>query len=196
MKVKLTPCPACARHVKDIDRTCPFCGAECSLPVAAARIDRPRMSRAALFAVGAVGAALGSTECSSSTPPSGGSSDASASPDGVGGDGQTASSDAEDAPSAVALYGAFAPPSDAATGTDAALGPDAAAGSDAAGGDAGLASPGDANTLDAPSAVALYGAFAPPDASALPDAGHIAVPLYGAFMAPHDGGPEDGSTTG
>lgn len=52
MTAPLTPCPACARHVRE--QTCPFCGADVPPPAA-----RPRfvgtVTRAAIFSVAAAG---------------------------------------------------------------------------------------------------------------------------------------------
>lgn len=47
---RLHPCPACARHVRSNERTCPFCDA--TLPPAPALTGAPsgRLGRAALFA--------------------------------------------------------------------------------------------------------------------------------------------------
>ncbi len=66
--MKFIPCSACARHVRDGDRTCPFCGVEVS------RVDAPRartvaghLSRSALLAVSALGAAVAATDCSPSS---------------------------------------------------------------------------------------------------------------------------------
>ena len=50
----LTPCPACARHVRE--QTCPFCGADVPAPAARPRFVGP-VTRAAIFSV-ATGAAL------------------------------------------------------------------------------------------------------------------------------------------
>ncbi len=68
MSSRLTPCPACARHVKEGDRVCPFCGdAVPFVSLAPARTAAGHLSRAALFAVGAMGAAVAATDCSSSS---------------------------------------------------------------------------------------------------------------------------------
>ena len=67
----LAPCPACSRHIKTTERSCPFCKgaipesiAESALPGASSRL-----SRAAAFAFTAslavTGAAVATTGCSS-----------------------------------------------------------------------------------------------------------------------------------
>jgi hypothetical protein len=70
MSSRFVPCPACARHVKQGDSTCPFCGA--SAPVASPPLAAPtatgRLSRSALFAARAAGVALAAAGCSSSSP--------------------------------------------------------------------------------------------------------------------------------
>ena len=101
MSSRFAPCPACARHVKEGDSACPFCGAGVSFvsaPVAPTAAGR--LSRSALFSASAGRAALATTGCSSSSSQpayggvdaasassSGGSSDGSSTPpdDGAGG---------------------------------------------------------------------------------------------------------------
>ena len=65
---QLSPCPGCSRHVKVAERVCPFCARDLpAQPVAAVTPPgRPRMSRAAAFALGAT--MVGAAACSSSTP--------------------------------------------------------------------------------------------------------------------------------
>ena len=68
MSSRFTPCPACARHVKDGERACPFCGAE--EPCANApptRTAAGSLSRSALFALSAIGASVAGTDCSASS---------------------------------------------------------------------------------------------------------------------------------
>jgi hypothetical protein len=123
MSSRFAPCPACARHVKEGDSACPFCGAGVSFvsaPVAPTAAGR--LSRSALFAASAVSAALAATGCSSSSvspayggpgvpvdaasaSSSGGSSDGSSTPpdDGSGG------TPPNEAGSVQPLYGAVAP---------------------------------------------------------------------------------------
>jgi hypothetical protein len=63
-----TPCLACARHVKQGDETCPFCGEKVLRPrPPVVRATTQRRSRSALFALSAMGAAVATTECSSSS---------------------------------------------------------------------------------------------------------------------------------
>ena len=66
MSAQFWPCPGCSRHVKRGDTSCPFCGATASVDVGPTRVLAGRLSRAALFAAGAVGAAVATTDCSSS----------------------------------------------------------------------------------------------------------------------------------
>ncbi len=127
------PCPGCSRHVKRGDATCPFCGATAGAESSPARTLAGRLSRAALFAAGAMGTAVATTACSStslpqtmlqpmyggtSPPDSSSASDAPSTTDGPA-DAEDASTTSEptdsssasqDAPSAVALYGGIAPP--------------------------------------------------------------------------------------
>jgi len=65
MSVRFSLCPACARHVKQSDRMCPFCGNEVPPVNAPARVVVGRLSRSALFAAGAAGLALAATDCGS-----------------------------------------------------------------------------------------------------------------------------------
>lgn len=132
MSSRFTPCPACARHVKEGEGTCPFCGVNApavSRPSAtASRAAVGRLSRSALFAASAVGVALATTDCGSSSQPAYGGSvpvgdAASASSSGGSADGSsTTPGDAtgEAAPSeggsAQPLYGAVVPPVDAGSG--------------------------------------------------------------------------------
>lgn len=54
----LRPCPACARHARVSEEACPFCGEGFTESFRAALRPRPpggRLTRAALFAVGAGG---------------------------------------------------------------------------------------------------------------------------------------------
>jgi hypothetical protein len=73
MSARFTPCPSCARHVKQSDSRCPFCGNEVP-PVNApsARVAVGRLSRSALFAAGAAGLALATTDCGSMSSDYGG----------------------------------------------------------------------------------------------------------------------------
>jgi hypothetical protein len=61
----LEPCPSCARHVRAIDRVCPFCAA--SIDTAASRAaPSERLGRAALFVFGAA-MATNAAACSATT---------------------------------------------------------------------------------------------------------------------------------
>ena len=108
----LLPCPACRRHVRDSEPTCPFCAA--TLPcVAAVAGPRRRMSRAALFAAGATLA--GVTACSSSTPLVT-EKDAAVQDAATGGSGGQGGGDAaaggQGGRTVIAIYSAAFPPSD------------------------------------------------------------------------------------
>jgi hypothetical protein len=64
MTIAFVPCPACDRHVKVIEKTCPFCHTSIEV-AAAAPLPRTAMtSRAAILAAGA-SAILGVAGCSS-----------------------------------------------------------------------------------------------------------------------------------
>jgi len=63
--VTLTPCPACARHVRE--RVCPFCGADVPAP-AARPVLAGRITRAAVFSALA-GCWTGSVPAEQTTPP-------------------------------------------------------------------------------------------------------------------------------
>jgi|HubBroStandDraft_1064217.scaffolds.fasta_scaffold02303_5 hypothetical protein len=66
MSAQFWPCPGCSRHVKRGDALCPFCGATASVQNRPSRTIAGRLSRAALFAAGAVGTAVATTDCSTS----------------------------------------------------------------------------------------------------------------------------------
>jgi hypothetical protein len=68
MSVQFSPCPGCSRHVKRTDAACPFCGASASSDVGPTRTLAGRLSRAALFAAGAMGIAVTTVDCSSISP--------------------------------------------------------------------------------------------------------------------------------
>jgi hypothetical protein len=68
MAIRFTPCPACARHVREGDATCPFCGATSLAPAELPRALSSRLSRAAFLALGAAGA-IAATDCASSSAP-------------------------------------------------------------------------------------------------------------------------------
>ncbi len=111
MNDHLLPCPSCARHARAFEDACPFCAA--ALPVARAaapapRVPAARLSRAAMFALGATAAAVAACGGYSSTAIYG----------------APAVDAGEDAPLPTPLYGG--PPSDA--GHDAPILVDAAYG--------------------------------------------------------------------
>jgi hypothetical protein len=64
MTATLRACPACSRHVRVTEPACPFCGGELDAAFRSAASPRVpavgRLSRAALFALGAGGLAAGS----------------------------------------------------------------------------------------------------------------------------------------
>jgi hypothetical protein len=64
MSNRFIPCPSCARHVREGECVCPFCGAKapCAKPL---RPITERLARAAMHAAGAVGAAVALGDCSS-----------------------------------------------------------------------------------------------------------------------------------
>lgn len=126
MSFQFWPCPRCSRHVKRGDAICPFCSA--SVEMGPTRTIAGRLSRAALFAAGAMGAAVATTDCASSspvfTPPYGGfpapieDSSASNVPaeaapdagDASAATGPTDSSSALDVPMMAASYGSIFSP--------------------------------------------------------------------------------------
>jgi hypothetical protein len=68
MSAQFWPCPGCSRHVKKGDATCPFCGATASIEGGPKRVLAGRLSRAALFAAGTMGAAVATTDCTAAAP--------------------------------------------------------------------------------------------------------------------------------
>ncbi|MGD0528048.1 MAG: hypothetical protein ABSE49_23140 [Polyangiaceae bacterium] len=66
MRTRFIACEVCARHVRDGDAACPFCGA--AAPVAKPlRTVRQRLTRAALHAAGAAGAIAAFNDCGGSS---------------------------------------------------------------------------------------------------------------------------------
>ncbi len=93
----LVACPSCSRHLRVSEPLCPFCGRGVDADVRARPAPRPpamRLSRAALFALGAA-TGTASIGCSSSSTPA-----------GEADSGRTESS--SESVSATALYGATA----------------------------------------------------------------------------------------
>ena len=122
---RLIPCASCARHVRDTDAACPFCGAAAPVPAPLPTPPRGRMSRSALLAAGIAGS-LAATDCSTShsTPLYG-----AFAPPGYEGDdsfrdpaepqvGAPSGDAGDDAEQPMPLYGGFFRPDDA--GDDAA----------------------------------------------------------------------------
>jgi hypothetical protein len=68
MSAQFWPCPGCSRHVKRGDAVCPFCGATARVDGAPTRVLAGRLSRAALFAAGTMGAAVATTDCCAQPP--------------------------------------------------------------------------------------------------------------------------------
>lgn len=120
---RLLPCTSCARHVRASETSCPFCAASLVAQATAATSSPPgrRLSRAALFALGASAAAVaacsGSVTALYGAPPSDGgaldgSRDASGDDDGqaIPAYGIAPMDAGNDGPIPVPLYGA--PPDD------------------------------------------------------------------------------------
>jgi hypothetical protein len=63
MSARFVACEVCARHVREGDGACPFCGARAPV-VAPRRVIRGRLSRAAMHAAGAAGAVITLSDCS------------------------------------------------------------------------------------------------------------------------------------
>lgn len=63
MSTQFSPCHGCSRHIRRGDAACPFCGAIASVDIDSARVLAVRLSRAALFAAGAVGVTVAATDC-------------------------------------------------------------------------------------------------------------------------------------
>ena len=154
--MRLSPCSECSRHVKESDASCPFCGAMRTGggEPSPARRAAGRLSRAALFAAGAAGAAMATADCSSAQPAYGGATfipaevgDSSATPES-----STTTADASDA---------AATPEAGTSATDGAGAPDVPMAVAAYG--AAIFPDADTTNDDGPSVVALYGGFAPVD---------------------------------
>ena len=98
-QARLLPCPSCTRHVRASETACPFCAAALVARVTStpARSPNKRLSRAALFALGASAAAVAA--CSGSVTPG--------APAGDGGalDGSARDAVADDDVQAVPAYG-------------------------------------------------------------------------------------------
>jgi len=68
MGARFVACPACARHVREGECVCPFCGAKapCATPL---RRVAGGISRSAMQAAGAAGFVVGLGDCASSSTP-------------------------------------------------------------------------------------------------------------------------------
>jgi hypothetical protein len=176
----LAPCPSCSRHVRVVDRSCPFCDQPFDAPRTARVVDSSngRVGRAAVLFLGAALAACGGAGAAAPAP------DPASMASGYGGPGM--SSDEPQAPGA----GPAAGPQPASPGTARA-----ATGAEDAGATTG--SQPDAGGDMAP----LYGG-APPDESApVADAGvgsgshggrhHGATGASGGTTGGHHAGPPD-----
>jgi hypothetical protein len=77
MKPRLLACPGCARHVRVSESACPFCGA--ALPDSFGAGDAPRkparLTRAALYALGATSLTIAATASAGCGTSGGGSGD-------------------------------------------------------------------------------------------------------------------------
>ncbi len=96
MNDRLLPCPSCTRHVRASEEACPFCAAVLPQALPASALPRSpgaRLSRAALYALGAAAAAVAAC---------GGQSDTGVVP----AYGAPAVDSGQDDSSAVPLYGA------------------------------------------------------------------------------------------
>ena len=85
MSARMVVCAACELHVKNSDRICPFCGAKMSTTKAEAARASPRLSRAALYTLGAAGVlstSIAATSCGAAYggPPTGGAGGAGGEP--------------------------------------------------------------------------------------------------------------------
>jgi hypothetical protein len=148
MSAQFWPCPGCSRHVKRGDAICPFCGATPSVEIRPTRVLAGRLSRAALFAAGAVGATTACTTATS-TPFYGAAVIIS----------ETEDSSASDAPSEAAADAGDASASDAPS--EAA--PDVADASATPPTDSASTSDDSSSAPDVPMTVASYGSIFPPD---------------------------------
>jgi hypothetical protein len=175
MSARFAPCPTCARHVKQSESKCPFCGEKvprANAPVA--RVVVGRLSRSALYAASAAGLAITAADCSSSSAPYGVPAVTVPLSDAAVGD---ASGDAIDAESSTLIDAA-------ATGDAPEASSDTADGSSSSTSDAA----GETGPSEAGSVQPLYGAVAPPTDAG--EHGHepfdgSAIALYGAAPINH-----------
>jgi hypothetical protein len=173
-KTHLAACPACARHLRVNEATCPFCHAE--LPSWFRELTAPpppatRLSRAALYALRVGALSVTTVACGGAIGTRAGEKDS-----GLGDALPASDGSADDGSMGVAIYGAFIPSDagadDAPTGLDAAYGgffvPDG-----------NVAVPYGLPPMEPPDADA-----GPTDASSHPDVVyHMPPPPYGGFPA-------------
>ena len=139
MRARFIACGACARHVRQGDVACPFCGAPAPSAPPVERVLGRGLSRAAMFAAGTAGVVVALADCSSgnvSTATFYGVAtcgDASCIP--TGDDASADGAGASDGPDLIG-DGSAPPPdaSDASSGNDAGDGQPAEAAADADGG--------------------------------------------------------------
>jgi hypothetical protein len=183
MTVQFWPCPGCSRHVKRGDALCPFCGATASVESGPTRILAGGLSRAALFAAGAVGAAVATMDCGGPpasvvfygaiSPPLelGDSGASNAGPGLVIGDGGLSTNETDSGVSDGPSEGA----ADAGDASATTVPPrDSSSASDAPSTTDGPADAGDASTSKGPT-----------DSSSAADV-PMAVPFYGAAVIPDE----------
>ena len=121
---RLLPCPACARHVRVSESTCPFCTAGLPSSLRSQPLPRSpgtRLSRAALYAFGASAGVLAA--CGGTTSTLGDAGRDGSDPIGMPVYGGPVADGGEDAfPTVDAAYGG--PPQDAGSDADASGQPD------------------------------------------------------------------------
>lgn len=101
--MRLLPCSSCERHVRILDVTCPFCGAELGTRAAPPLPNTSRMSRGARLALGAAIAIAGCGGSGQSTEP----------PPQPTAPAEPTAEPPDDGGDVVAEYGAPAPPPEA-----------------------------------------------------------------------------------
>jgi hypothetical protein len=183
MPAQLWPCPACSRHVERGDSICPFCAATIAVESIPTRTIARRLSRAALFAAGAVGVGVATTACG------GKESTAPHSMDSAGS--STGASGSSNGVSAGTLYGGPFPIETEDSSASAGSSNGASAGGQPVYGAAVMPfETDDASTSDGPSDATADVANAgtstePVDSASTPDVLNVAVP-YGLPPLPLD----------
>ena len=159
--MSLLPCPSCARHVRQSESGCPFCGASLALASEPSRpMPTQRLGRAATFAFGAA-MATSVAACGTTTTPTTtytGVAQEDGGTDGGVAPAYGAPSDAGSDAGMLAMYGG--PPSDSGTTDQDGGGPAPAYGGPIRE-DAGGVQP-----VDSGGVAPAYGAIPPPDAAA------------------------------